>query len=155
MLDYYVYFKGRKNMKKGLFRKGLVLGIIFLFIGVGIQPAFANDFSKNVLNDNKDDCDVCLSIKKIKSLTNKKENKKLYNMINQKLENDKTVGDFRPICLIITLLVWQFLARTITLAKILDKIGFYDNFPNLFSKHQDSINFRFEMYITLWFKFNC
>jgi hypothetical protein len=46
-------------MKKGLIRKGLVFSIIVLFIGVGIQPAFATE-SITTIADSEDckDCQV-------------------------------------------------------------------------------------------------
>ena len=44
-------------MKGNMFRKGLVVGIIVLFIGVGIQPAFANEVSiTNKTSDVEEDC---------------------------------------------------------------------------------------------------
>jgi hypothetical protein len=50
---------GRLDMQKGLIRKGLVFSIIVLFIGVGIQPVFANDVSITSTLDNEEDCIEC------------------------------------------------------------------------------------------------
>ena len=44
-------------MRNNWFRKGLVVGIIVLFIGVGFQPAFANEVSvTNKTSDFEEDC---------------------------------------------------------------------------------------------------
>lgn len=42
------------------YKKGLVVGIIILFIGVGVQPVFANDISVSTTSDSEDciDCQV-------------------------------------------------------------------------------------------------
>lgn len=53
--------------------KSLVVGVILLFIGVGIQPAIANN-----LSNSDDDCDICQPISKehlviLKSLTKQLE----------------------------------------------------------------------------------
>ena len=42
---------------KNNFKKGLVVGIIILFIGVGIQPAFANEVSITTTSDIEEDFD--------------------------------------------------------------------------------------------------
>ena len=49
-------------MKKGLFKKGIVIGIIILFLGVGVQPVFANDVSISKTSDKKEECNLCPSI---------------------------------------------------------------------------------------------
>ena len=47
-------------MQKSLFRKGLVLGIIALFIGVGIQPVFAVETKTSIMNKGSvEDCTNC------------------------------------------------------------------------------------------------
>jgi len=43
-------------MQNSIVKKSLVAGIIVLFIGVGIQPAFANEISINRPSENKEDC---------------------------------------------------------------------------------------------------
>ena len=44
-------------MKGNMFRKGLVVGIIFLFIGIGVQPAFAVEITN--IRQSSDDIDDC------------------------------------------------------------------------------------------------
>ena len=126
-------------MKNRLVRSGLVFGIIILFVGVGVQPAFAN-VSINTLNEGEDDCEICPSIKRIKSLAHIKENKILYNMINEQLEeysnlkNDKTEGDFRPVCKI--LLAWMnfSLKKLQFYEKIYEKIEWLIDILDIFSE---------------------
>ena len=55
----------------------LILGIIFLFIGVGIQPAFAVEITNDTVSDNIEDC-ACqvvddYDIVRVKSLLNRAE----------------------------------------------------------------------------------
>jgi hypothetical protein len=65
-------------MVERLFKKGLVVGIIVLFIGVGVQPALAVD-TKQSIDDNKDEeCRECnevcdADLIKLKSLLNRIE----------------------------------------------------------------------------------
>ena len=40
----------------------LVVGVIVLFVGMGVQPAFAVDVSTSI-SDNEEECDVCPSVK--------------------------------------------------------------------------------------------
>jgi hypothetical protein len=47
---------GGDNIKNKNIKKILVVGIIILFIGVGIQPAFANDISITTTSNIKEDC---------------------------------------------------------------------------------------------------
>jgi hypothetical protein len=44
-------------MRDCLFRKALVVGIIFLFIGVGVQPAFAKNTIKTTISETLEDCE--------------------------------------------------------------------------------------------------
>jgi hypothetical protein len=44
-------------MEGNMFMKGLVVGIIFLFIGVGVQPAFARDTIKTTISETLEDCE--------------------------------------------------------------------------------------------------
>jgi hypothetical protein len=43
-------------MQKSIIKKGLVAGIIVLFIGIGVQPAFAVDISNNRPSEYIEDC---------------------------------------------------------------------------------------------------
>ena len=45
-------------MKNNMFRKGLVLGIIVIFISVGFQPVFAVNVSNTSISDDEDNCDI-------------------------------------------------------------------------------------------------
>ena len=62
---------------KSWFSKCLVVGIILLFIGVGIQPAFAIDISNNSPSKNIEDCNCQVAdnfdIVRVKSLLNRAE----------------------------------------------------------------------------------
>jgi len=64
-------------MQKSIIRKGLVSLVIILFIGIGINPAFAIDISKVRPSENIEDCncqvDDNYDIVKIKSLLNRAE----------------------------------------------------------------------------------
>ena len=44
-------------MERNMFKKGLVVGIIFLFIGVGVQPAFAKNTIKTTISETLEDCE--------------------------------------------------------------------------------------------------
>ena len=45
--------------KKPVLYKYLVVGVIVLFIGVGIQPAFADNISLIKTSDSEEDCNLC------------------------------------------------------------------------------------------------
>jgi hypothetical protein len=45
-------------MKEKMLYKTLVVGVIVLFVGVGVNPAFAVDVSKSV-SDSEEECDLC------------------------------------------------------------------------------------------------
>jgi hypothetical protein len=132
------------NMKNRLVQVGIVFGIILLFICIGIQPVFAY-VSENLLGVNEDDCEICPNIKRIKNLVLIKENKKLFNMINEQLveisnqKNDKTKGNFRPVCKI--LLAWMnfSLEKLQFYEKIYEKIEWLIDILDIFS---DLIIFR-------------
>ena len=68
---------GHENMVKNpvLLYKTLVVGVIVIFIGVGIQPAFAVNI---ISTDNEEDCSICLPVNRLqvvrfKSLLNRLE----------------------------------------------------------------------------------
>ena len=46
-------------MQISLVRKGLVLGIIVLFIGMGIHPAFAVDTNQSIFSKEIEECSEC------------------------------------------------------------------------------------------------
>ena len=70
-------------MQKGLIRKALVLSVIVLFIGVGIQPVFANEVSIISISEIKDSSEypyieffsICLISGKYKTKTSNDEYK--------------------------------------------------------------------------------
>jgi hypothetical protein len=67
------------NRKHNVFYKTLVIGVIVLFIGIGIQPAIANNVSITKASESEDDCDICPTITnrnlaRVKSMVNKIEN---------------------------------------------------------------------------------
>jgi len=66
-------------MKKRILIRGLVIGIIFIFIGIIFQPVIAVTPNTSEIED---DCDICPSIKKIKSLADKNKNEKLSNIVD-------------------------------------------------------------------------
>ena len=43
-------------MEGNMLKKALVVGIIFLFIGVGVQPVFAKDTIKTTISETLEDC---------------------------------------------------------------------------------------------------
>ena len=62
-------------MKERILGKGLVVGVILLFIGISIQPAFAIN---SISSDNEEDCSICPKVSKqhlvrLKSLINRAE----------------------------------------------------------------------------------
>jgi hypothetical protein len=65
-------------MKRNLFGKGLVVGIVVLFIGVVVQPAYAVDTKQSIDDNMSEDCKECNEVSdanliKLKSLLNRIE----------------------------------------------------------------------------------
>lgn len=97
-------------MRNVCFRKGLVVGIIILFLGAGFQPAIA-DVSNIYNSDSEDDCDICPKVSKqhivrIKSLIDRLDtlNTKLSKVskLNPELEDkyqelSKSISTFKNI----------------------------------------------------------
>jgi hypothetical protein len=52
-----------RKMEGNMFKKSLVVGIIFLFIGVGVQPVFAKNTIKTTISETLEDCE-CQPIRK-------------------------------------------------------------------------------------------
>jgi hypothetical protein len=44
--------------------KGLAVAVIILFVGIGIQPAFAVNVSNITMYDDRHDCEICPKISK-------------------------------------------------------------------------------------------
>ena len=101
-------------MKQRIICKTLAVAVILLFFGLGVQPAIA--ITPNT-TESEDDCDICPAIKKIKSLEEKNKNNMLSNIVDEHLEeysnlkDDKNVGDFRPICAILNMILKTFYIR--------------------------------------------
>ena len=49
-------------------KKALVIGVILLFLGVGFQPALANEISTNIVSDIEEDCLDCQPINRVELL---------------------------------------------------------------------------------------
>jgi len=150
-------------MKKRMLIKGLVIVNIILFVGIIFQPAIA--VTPNTY-EIEDDCYICPIIDKIKSLVEKNENKKFSNLINEHIEKysnlklEKNVGDFRPICGILRSLFRLYIARIFIKARLFALLEHFNifniyNYPDLLLLIQNLSLFRFGMYITLYYKFNC
>ena len=43
-------------MQNSIVKKSMIFGIIFLFIGIGIQPVFASEITNDTISDNIEDC---------------------------------------------------------------------------------------------------
>jgi hypothetical protein len=120
------------NKQRDLLSKTLVVGVIVLFIGVGIQPAFA---VTSDTPDNNDDCKLCPKVSKshlilIRSLLNRLEKydnqqselskvnpefEKKYQEISNKIKNLKDINssintkwDFPIICSILGIIALSF-----------------------------------------------
>ncbi len=52
------------SKKPVVFYKMLVIGVIILFIGIGIQPAIASNISITKTSDSEDECNLCPSVTK-------------------------------------------------------------------------------------------
>ena len=55
-------------MRNVCLKKGLVIGIIVLFLGVGFQPALANEISTNMVSDVDEDCLECQPVNRVEIL---------------------------------------------------------------------------------------
>jgi hypothetical protein len=88
--------------KNPVLYKTLVVGVIILFIGIGIQPAIA--VTPNTSDSN--DCDICPSIEDLIDRKDVKKYQELLDKINSlKEENDglnsDTILDYPIICFIL------------------------------------------------------
>ena len=90
----------RKNMKKNMFRKELVLGIIILFVGIAVQPGIIAD---NVIESDKSEMvEITIQICEIDGvydydvLLSQEQAEELENLISRtknKLDDAKTSGE--------------------------------------------------------------
>jgi hypothetical protein len=93
-------------VKTPVLYKSLVVGVIVLFIGVGIQPAFAVTPDTS----DSDDCDICPAVSIVSELVDEEDNQKLSDMINEFVDvysnvKPKTLDDrIKPICVILLIL---------------------------------------------------
>lgn len=123
-----------------MFRNGLAVAVILLFIGVGIQPAIAK-LSIITTSDNEDDCNLCPKVSnqhlvRLKSLISRLEtlNTKLsvlskhypefegkYNGILNILNTDKILDNSYPLrCKILYEIMNRYVERC---EKFLEKLG--------------------------------
>ena len=124
-------------MKKNIVRKGLVVGIIVLFIGAGIQPALSNEVTIPTISDSEKD--------NIEYKTNERIHltEKLLNNIVSSLDiksNDDcgcSDGDDYPLLLCAILWYQMFFATLLFMKtgwdvpmKILNAIGIKYNCPH-------------------------
>ena len=84
-------------MKKNIVRKGLVIGIIVLFIGIWFKPALSNEVTIPKISNSEEDCDCNIpngKLRLVEKIVNKAENylesKDLIKSDNLPLE--------RPLC---------------------------------------------------------
>jgi len=85
-------------MKERIFSKGLVVGVILLFIGISVQPALAIN---TISSDNEEDCSICLKVGKLQDVRLKR--------LLDRFETLNTNGWFFgkiPLCLFLWFMVW-------------------------------------------------
>jgi hypothetical protein len=78
-------------MNKRMLYKTLVIGVMVIFIGIGVQPAFA---VTRDTTDSEDDCDLCPSIEDV---VDSKEIEK-YKEMSETISTLKDLKMDRPIC---------------------------------------------------------
>ena len=83
--------------KKPVLYKSLVVVIVILFIGIGIQPAFAVNVSTTI-SDSEEECDICPSIEDVVDSKDLEKYQELFNKINSLKEEDKKLNSDGPIC---------------------------------------------------------
>ena len=84
-------------MKNTLLRKGLVVGIIVLFIRIGFQPALSNEITLPKISDNEEDCDCNIPDAKLhlaEKLLTRLEKNELFTDVNNSIKPQ----DDRLIC---------------------------------------------------------
>ena len=127
--------------KPRLFYKMLVFGVIVLFIGIGIQPAFAVTPDKS---DNDDDCKLCpkvsnLHFVRLKNLLNRVEkydnilsvlSKHNSKEINKELKPNKPLNDYPITCNILDKILNRHINRTIWFENLCYK---FKNIPILYN----------------------
>jgi hypothetical protein len=102
-------------MEGNMFKKALVVGIIFIFIGVGIHPAFAVETKQSIINQpSVEDCDVSKNSLEITDEVEKSEVNKqndydcLPCVLKEYAENiikkTSTYDPSDPICIMLSLL---------------------------------------------------
>jgi hypothetical protein len=85
-------------MRRNLLGKTLALGVVVLFIGLVLHPAFAFEHKLSVINvDNKDDCIECQS-NRMAHLAGKILNSLEKNEVLSKIIDSNNPDDDRPIC---------------------------------------------------------
>ena len=84
-------------MKKNIVRKGLVIGIIALFIGIGIQPAISSEITIPKISYNEEDCDCNIPNAKL-HLAEKVINKAENYLETKDLNIPDELPFVRPVC---------------------------------------------------------
>jgi len=112
-------------MTERMLYKTLVVLVIFLFAGIGVQPAFA---VTPETTDSEDDCDICPSIGDLVERKDVERYQKLYDKILSLKEINKqfTTDTEYNICIILIILwatTWGGLTSIVLLANILHSLN--------------------------------
>lgn len=88
---------GQTHMDKhpAVLYKTLVVGVMILFIGMGIQPAIAVDVSASI-SDDEDDCDICPSIEEIVNNKDVEKYQEILDKITTIQERNMEINPDKP-----------------------------------------------------------
>ena len=110
-------------MPNKLVKKGLIIGIILLFIGIGIQPALSNELTIPTISDIEKECD-CQSNGKAhlaEKLLNRLDKDEVLSKDIKLFEEFNSVLSDRPICNMLEDLYKDYLIKAVIyLDKALD-----------------------------------
>ena len=94
-------------MKKNIVRKGLVIGIIVLFIGIGFKPALSNEVTIPKISNSEEDCDCNIpngKLRLVEKIVNKAEN---YLESKDLIRTDELPLE-RPVCKILGDIMYKY-----------------------------------------------
>ena len=94
-------------MKENIVRKGFVLGIIVLFIGIGFKPALSNKVTIPIISDSEKDCDCNIPSGKlhlVEKIVNEAEN---YLESKDLIKSDELPLE-RPVCKILGDIMYKY-----------------------------------------------